>query len=89
MSTKFGFVRTTHDENGVYKTFDKAAHDYWQQGGAEVGHWLSDKPMTVEEIIEEQRKDTTNWPEGPLSATEVSIYLVGLLQYGLAGIALC
>lgn len=96
MRGKFLFRRNTHDREGNYrKEFNGTFQNHVWSAYGHICHLLdSSRPMTLYEIMDEVRKDSTNYDNyphdlkycfdsGPMPTPEqVSLGLVRLLEAG-------
>ena len=96
MST--GYIRSTHDENGRFRPFPKAALTFWQEQGEQIGRLLRpETPLTFAQLCQvyeeawdehiatcpESELLTIN-PGAILYERDIAWCLIKLLEYGLA-----
>ena len=86
------FIRTTHDENGRWRSFSPAATTFWQEHGGVIGIQLRpEQPLSFAQLLigcnEYADEHITDGDHPERNRGYVAWVLVHLLQWGMAAIA--
>ena len=82
------FIRTTHDENGRWRSFPPTAVAFWQQHGGVIGEQLRpEQPLPFGQLLigcnEYADEHITDGDHPERNRGYVAWVLVHLLQYGM------
>lgn len=79
------FARYTHVDGKFRQELYQLDNDAVNAETNGIFHWLyPEHGITFEQLLQEIKKDETNWPEGHPEPQQVALWLVRSLEYDLA-----